>query len=98
LVDQADPNPAWAMVLLSDGMDTVEDTNDHIPAFLSEYNTRKKTCVDKCDTDKKVYAQVPVINSIAVGDDADGVELEKVAQTSGGQLQWLPDPRGVIAA
>ena len=32
---QASPNPAWAMVLLSDGKDTVEDTKLHIPEFVS---------------------------------------------------------------
>lgn len=87
LINQASPNPAWAMVLLSDGMDSVNDTNDHIPAFLSEYGDRKKS-----------GAQIPVIHSIAIGDDADGVALEKAAQVSGGLFQWLPESSGLMAA
>ena len=87
LIDQASPNPAWAMVLLSDGEDTVADENDHIPAFVNEYNARKKA-----------KDQVPVIHVVAVGDDADGVALERVTQASGGLFQWLPDTNSVMAA
>jgi hypothetical protein len=86
LVAQASPNPAWAMVLLSDGADTVEDTKQHIPEFLKEYNARRD------DGD-----QVPVINVVAVGDDADGVALEKVTLAANGQFQWLPE-NDVLAA
>ena len=87
LIDQASPNPAWAMVLLSDGEDTVADTDDHIPAFLSEYKSRKD------DGD-----QVPVMHVVAIGDDADGVALEKVAAQGNGLFQFLPEPSGVAAA
>jgi hypothetical protein len=86
LVAQASPNPAWAMVLLSDGKDTVTDTKNHIPEFLKEYKARKK------DGD-----QVPVIHVVAVGDDADGVALESVAAAAGGQFHFLPES-GVLAA
>lgn len=81
------PNPAWAMVLLSDGQDTVADTDKHIPAFLTAYNARK----DKGD-------QVPVIHVVAVGDDADGIQLEKVTNASNGLFQWLPETGAAQAA
>lgn len=77
------PNPAWAMVLLSDGTDTVGDTNDHIPAFLTEY----KEARDNGD-------QVPVIHVVAVGDDADGVQLQKVSDLAQGIFMFLPETGG----
>ncbi|MCP4626230.1 MAG: VWA domain-containing protein, partial [bacterium] len=86
LVDQISPNPDWAIVLLSDGRDTVDEANDHIPAFISEYTTRR----DAGDP-------VPIIHIVAVGDDADGVELEKIVNESGGRFQWLSDT-GVSAS
>jgi hypothetical protein len=79
LVAQASPNPAWAIVLLSDGKDTVEDTNDHIPAYVSEWAAAEK------DGD-----QVPVVHVVAIGDDADGVELSKLTNKTGGLFQFLP--------
>ncbi len=87
LSDQASPNPAWAMVLLSDGKDTVEDTKQHIPQFVGEYDNR----VDD-------GLQVPVIHVVAVGDDADGAALQMVTDISGGQFQYLPESGGVMAA
>jgi hypothetical protein len=80
LIDLGSPNPAWSMVLLSDGADTVADDNDRLPAFLQEYEDRK----DNGD-------QVPVIHVIAVGDDADGVALEELARKANGEFQWLSD-------
>ncbi|MCB0189012.1 MAG: VWA domain-containing protein, partial [Caldilineaceae bacterium] len=41
LIALGSPNPVWSMVLLSDGQDTVADTDDHISAFIGEYNARK---------------------------------------------------------
>lgn len=87
LVDQASPNPLWNMVLLSDGKDTVEDLNDHIMQFLGEYKKRK----DNGDP-------VPVIDVIAVGDDADGVALNQVSDAAGGEFQFLPEPSEALAA
>lgn len=87
LVAQGSPNPAWAMVLLSDGQDTVEDTNDHIPQFVSEYKKRKDDGL-----------QVPVIHVVAVGDDADGVALEQVTSIANGLFQWLPETGNLMAA
>ena len=81
LEDQASPNPVWSIVLLSDGHDTVADEDDHIPAYLSEYNTKKKA-----------GDPIPVIHVVAVGDDADGVQLSKVTNASGGLFQFLPEP------
>ena len=86
LEDQASPNPAWAIVLLSDGEDTVEDTNDHIPAYVGEYNDKKKA-----------GDPIPLIHVVAVGDDADGVELSKITNASGGLFQFLPES-GAAAA
>jgi len=87
LVAQGSPNPVWAMVLLSDGEDTVEDTKDHIPQFVKEYNTRKDDGL-----------QVPVIHVVAIGDDADGVALEQVTGASNGLFQWLPESGNLMAA
>ncbi len=87
LVGQNTPNPAWAMVLLSDGKDTVDDTKNHIPEFLKEYKARKKA-----------GDQVPVIHVVAVGDDADGVALESVAAAAGGQFQFLPEASLIAAS
>jgi hypothetical protein len=78
---QASPNPAWAIVLLSDGKDTVAETDDHIAAYVSEWKTK----FDAGD-------QVPVIHVVAVGDDADGVELSKLTNISSGLFQFLPVP------
>lgn len=80
LIDEAAPNPAWSMVLLSDGADTVADENDHLPAFISEYEARKD------DGD-----QVPIVHVVAVGDDADGVALEELVEATNGTFQWLVD-------
>lgn len=85
LADQDDPNEAWAMVLLSDGHDTVGDTNDHLPKYIEEYNA----AVDD-------GLQVPVIHVVAVGDDADGVQLEKLTAAANGLFQFLPE--GAAAA
>jgi hypothetical protein len=87
LAAQASPNPAWTIVLLSDGTDTVDDTNDHIPAYISEYKQAVK------DGD-----QVPVIHVVAVGDDADGVELSRLTNESGGLFQFLPESGFAAAA
>jgi hypothetical protein len=86
LVAQASPNPAWSIVLLSDGVDTVAETDDHLVTYLGEYNKAKK------DGDP-----VPIIHVVAVGDDADGVELSKLTNASGGQFQFLPES-GALAA
>ena len=83
LIGQNNPNEAWAMVLLSDGKDTVQDTADHIPEFLKEYNDRVDDGED-----------VPVIHVVAIGDDADGIALEEVAVTAGGTFQFLPEISG----
>ncbi|MFN8441806.1 MAG: VWA domain-containing protein [Caldilineaceae bacterium] len=87
LIDQASPNPAWAMVLLSDGKDTVEDTDQHIPKFIGEYDKRVDNGLD-----------VPTIHVVAVGDDADGPALQQVSDISGGEFQYLPESGGVMAA
>ena len=87
LIAQASPNPVWSMVLLSDGADTVADTNDHIPQFVKEYDARVED-----------GNQVPVIHVVAVGDDADGVALERVTNASNGLFQWLPESTGLQAA
>ncbi|MEZ4683007.1 MAG: vWA domain-containing protein [Caldilineaceae bacterium] len=87
LIALGSPNPVWSMVLLSDGQDTVADTDDHISAFIGEYNARK---------DAK--EQVPVIHVVAVGDDADGVALEQVTNASNGLFQWLPEAGALMAA
>lgn len=87
LIDLNSPNPAWAIVLLSDGKDTVADTDKHISAFLDVYKDRKKA-----------KDQVPVIHVVAIGDDADGVELEKLTSESSGLFQWLPESGGIMAA
>lgn len=87
LANQNSPNPEWAMVLLSDGKDSVAETDDHIAKFISEYKIRKD------DGD-----QIPVIHVVAVGDDADGVELEKLISISGGQFQWLSEVGAAPAA
>ncbi len=83
LDDEGDTMHDWAMVLLSDGMDTSADEDDHIPAFLDDFEARKD------DGDK-----VPRIHVVAVGDDADGVELEKVSDASGGSFHYLPEGGG----
>jgi hypothetical protein len=87
LVGQASPNPAWAIVLLSDGEDTVEDTNDHIPAYIGEWGTAANN-----------GDQVPVVHVVAVGDDADGVELSKLTNQTGGKFQFLPVPSEMAMA
>jgi hypothetical protein len=81
LVGQSSPNPVWSMVLLSDGADTVADTDDHIAAYVSEWKSAKNA--------KK---QVPVVHVVAIGDDADGVELSKLTNETGGLFQFLPVP------
>jgi hypothetical protein len=81
------PNPAWAIVLLSDGKDTVDDKNDHIPAYVSEW-----------DADRDDGLQVPVVHVVAIGDDADGVELSKLTTLTGGLFQFLPVPSEMAAA
>jgi hypothetical protein len=80
LIDQTLPNPRWSMILLSDGADTVANENDHLPAFIEEYETRK----DAGDT-------VPEIHVVAIGDDADGVALEELVDASNGTFQWLTE-------
>lgn len=89
LIDQDSPNPLWNMVLLSDGKDTVEDETDHIGQFISEYNSRKKDAAG---------LQVPVIDVVAVGDDADGASLQLVSNAAGGEFQFLPEPSEAAAA
>lgn len=87
LVAQASPNPVWSIVLLSDGADTVADTDDHIPAYVSEWAAAEKA-----------GDQVPVVHVVAVGDDADGVELSKLTNKTGGNFQFLPVPSEMAAA
>ena len=87
LIALGSPNPVWSMVLLSDGQDTVADTDDHIPEFIKEYDARKKA-----------GDQIPVIHVVAVGDDADGVALEQVTNASNGLFQWLPEASNLVAA
>lgn len=86
LVGQGSPNPAWAIVILSDGQDTVDEANDHIPAYVDEYNAAVEA-----------KSQVPVIHVVAVGDDADGVQLSRLSDVSGGLFQFLPES-GAAAA
>lgn len=81
LAAQGSPNPAWSIVLLSDGKDTVEDTDDHIAKYVSEWAAAEK------DGD-----QVPVVHVVAIGDDSDGVELSKLTNKTGGIFQFLPVP------
>lgn len=80
LIDEPSPNPVWSMVLLSDGADTVADEDDHLPAFLGEYEQRKD------DGD-----QVPIVHVVAIGDDADGVALESLVSATNGTFQWIVD-------
>ncbi len=77
----------WTIILLSDGKDSVEDENDHLPAFMAEYEARK-------DDGEKV----PVIHVVAVGDDADGGGLQNLATKSGGTFKWLDEVEAVSPA
>ena len=81
LVDHGESDHEWAIVLLSDGLETVEDIT--IDDFLDQYETRKD------DGD-----QVPRVHSVALGPDADFDAMQKVADKTGGDFHYaanVPD-------
>ena len=73
----------WALVLLSDGMETVDEPIS-FPAAV-------QAIVDS--TDKK-----PVIHTVAVGPDADRIKMESAATRTGGTYQYVSAPASPAAA
>ncbi len=87
LIDQGEADHEWAIVLLSDGLETVEDYT--VDDFLDDYATRKD------DGD-----QVPRVYTVALGPDADFEAMQKIADDTGGTFQYAanaPSPAAMMA-
>ncbi|HEY3231982.1 MAG TPA: VWA domain-containing protein, partial [Roseiflexaceae bacterium] len=72
----------WALVLLSDGLETAgaESLDTLIAALTSATGKR------------------PVVHAIAVGPDADRPRMQKVANDTGGSYQYVSAPSGLATA
>jgi len=80
LVIRGDPNHSWALILLSDGIETVTEPQS-IRDFLDAYTDRKGA-----------NEKVPQVHVIALGPDADLVALEQIANVTGGSYQYAGEP------
>lgn len=80
LIDNGDEMREWAIILLSDGIETA--TPD-IADFLDTYNGRD----DAGD-------KVPRVHTVALGPDADRVKLENLARETGGTYHYAAEPTG----
>ena len=68
----------WALILLSDGVNTIgDDIND----FLATYE-------DRVDGAQKV----PHVHTIAIGPDANRPDLQKLAAVTGGTYHFVSEP------
>ena len=83
LIDHGEADHEWAIVLLSDGVETVDDYT--FEDFLDDYDTRKD------DGD-----QVPRVHTVALGPDADFEAMQKIADGTGGEFHYaanVPEAR-----
>jgi hypothetical protein len=74
----------WALILLSDGMNTV---GDDIDDFLKDYQTRQNG-----------GQQVPEVHTVAIGADANRPDLQKLAMRTGGSYHFASEPESGSAA
>ncbi|MCA9446112.1 MAG: VWA domain-containing protein, partial [Candidatus Omnitrophica bacterium] len=79
LVDRGDSNHAWAMILLSDGVNTCDPT---IQDFLDE----------NYDPREDANLQVPEIHTVAIGADANRPDLQSLANKTGGTYHFAAEP------
>ena len=75
----------WAVVLLSDGMETSPISIDQ---FLANYRARR---------DADPPEKVPEVHTIALGPDADRPALQKLARDTGGTFQYAAEPGAALA-
>jgi von Willebrand factor type A domain len=69
-----DPDHLWAETLLTDALDNTDPT---IADFMTDYDARVAG-----------GTQVPVVNTVGLGPDADLVALEQLAADTGGSFQY----------
>ena len=74
----SDPGPGWAMILLSDGLETAEP---YIDEFMTQYYARR-------DNGEKL----PQIHTVALGPDADRAKLEWIASETQGTYHYASIP------
>lgn len=81
--DEGDPSKPWNIIFLSDGMETVEP---YLADFVAEYNQRK------ADSDP-----VPTVFPVALGADADQVEMQQLACDTGNcaNYHFAGEPAGL---
>jgi len=68
----------WALILLSDGLNT---TGADIDDFLGDYKTRQDA-----------GEQVPEVHTVAIGADANRPDLQKLADRTGGSYHFVSEP------
>lgn len=79
LIRDGDNAHEWALVLLSDGLNTVGKTAEEY--LNQDYRPRR-------DAGEKV----PRIHTVALGPDADRTTMERIAQTTGGTYHYAAEP------
>lgn len=84
LIDHGESDHDWAIVLLSDGLETVQDVT--IDDFLDDYETRKD------DGD-----QVPRVHTVALGPDADFEAMQRIADKTGGEFHYAANVPDALA-
>lgn len=86
LTERGDPDHDWAIVALSDGIETADDARD-IGDFLDTWEQRD----DDGDANPRVHA-------VALGPDADRAAMQRLASETGGSYQFASLPDDATAA
>lgn len=86
LIDRGDSAHDWVMILLSDGLNTV---NPPPQDFLTAYKARQDA-----------GSKVPRVHTVALGPDADRTTMERIADQTGGSYHYSsePPPAAALAA
>ncbi len=84
---RGDDSHPWAIVLLSDGQETVDEPN--IQDFLDAYEERLAA-------DPPLLS--PTVHAIALGADADQATMQTIAQETGGTYHFAGEPGGLQPA
>jgi hypothetical protein len=80
--DRGDPDHSWDVILLSDGVETVDPP---ISDFTRAYKDRRDA-----------GEQVPRVHTIALGPDADRNAMQQIASDTGGTYQFAGEPPPVV--
>lgn len=79
LIDRGDGNRPWALILLSDGIETADP---RISTFMADFYNKRRNTGEK----------VPRVYVIALGPNADRARMEQLARDTGGTYHYASEP------